>query len=56
MIDDTKNLLVIETSNGIKKVLKNEVTLRIGETIIKGSDLTGKFTDRIKKKGERKRW
>ena len=56
VIDETRNTLVIETSNGVKKVLKNEVTLKIDEITFKGSDLIGKFTDRIKKRSERKRW
>ena len=53
IVDETKNLFVIETSCGEKKILKKGVKFRIEvdnqKLIIDGDMLVGKSEDRIKK-------
>lgn len=53
IIDETKNLLLIQSKKGIKKVLKDQVTLTVklnGKKIqVGGKFLVGKPEDRLKK-------
>lgn len=53
IVDETKNLFVIETNDGEKKILKKGVKFRIEvdnqKLIIDGDVLVGKSEDRIKK-------
>ena len=37
VIDETKNLLTLETQKGVKKVIKSQITFKIGTNIIKGN-------------------
>ncbi len=53
IIDETQNTITIKTKNSTKKILKNQVKMKI-ETgnksfIIIGKDLVGRPQDRIKK-------
>ncbi|MFA5406004.1 MAG: ribonuclease P protein subunit [Candidatus Nanoarchaeia archaeon] len=61
VVDETKNMLMIETDNKIRKVLKKEVKLQIntqeGVKTLQGSDLIGCVSERLKKKDKVKsRW
>lgn len=61
VIDETKNMIIIESKNELKKVLKKEVRLDVttqeGSFIIEGSDIIGRVEDRFKKKVKVKsRW
>ncbi len=53
IVDETKNLFVIETNKGEKKILKKGVKFKIEvdnqKLIIDGDVLVGKSEDRIKK-------
>ena len=54
IVDETKNLLVIETSRGLKKVLKKTNTFQIsylgGKITVNGGLLLGAPEERIKTK------
>ena len=52
IIDETKNIFTIETSKGIKKVTKENITILLKEKGLKirGDLLVGRPEDRIKKK------
>ena len=39
VIDETKNILMLETQKGIKKLIKSQITLKIGTNIIKGNHI-----------------
>lgn len=39
VIDETKNILVLETQKGIKKLIKSQITLKMGSNIIKGDHI-----------------
>ena len=36
VIDETKNMLTLETQKGIKKLIKSQITFKMGSSIIKG--------------------
>ncbi len=54
VIDETKNMLIIETNNETKKLVKKQVTIKTkieGKTVtIKGEVLQGRPEERLKKK------
>lgn len=54
VIDETKNMLIIEKNNETKKLVKKQVTIKIKieekEIIIKGETLQGRPEERLKKK------
>ncbi|MBI4150422.1 ribonuclease P protein subunit [Candidatus Woesearchaeota archaeon] len=52
IVDETKNTLLIKTSKGVKRVLKDGVTLEFAHERIrlKGDHLLGRPEERIKKK------
>ena len=54
VIDETKNMLTVETNNETKKLVKKQVTIKTnieGKTIIiKGEVLQGRPEERLKKK------
>ena len=54
VIDETKNMLIIETNNETKKLVKKQVTIKVKikekEIIIKGEILQGRPEERLKKK------
>jgi len=61
VVDETKNLLMIDTGKKVKKVLKKEVRFRVttneGLVIIDGQVVVGRPEERLKKKGKVKsRW
>ncbi|MBI2499268.1 ribonuclease P protein subunit [Candidatus Woesearchaeota archaeon] len=53
VIDETKNIVVIDTKKGIKKIIKNQVKMEInlkGKKVeIDGKELVGRPEERIKK-------
>ena len=53
VIDETKNMLIIQSNNQIKKIIKNQVTLELKMNNklmqIDGKLLTGRSEERIKK-------
>ena len=49
IIDETKSTIIIEHKNKRKRLLKNNITLKINNQTIKGKLLYGKPKDRIKK-------
>ena len=52
IINETKNTLVIETTEGKKTFIKNQVTLKVMKSgeIIKGTKIVGRPEERIKSK------
>jgi len=61
IVDETKNTFAIETTKGLKKILKKEVTLlfktKSGSVKIEGEVLVGRPEERIKQKKKLvKRW
>ena len=61
VVDETKNLLVVDTGRKLKKVLKKDVRFRVttneGPVIIDGQDIVGRPEERLKKKDKVKsRW
>ncbi len=49
VVDETKNMLAIEHQGTIKKIIKNEVTIKVQNKTINGEKLIGKLEERIKK-------
>lgn len=39
VIDETKNIFVIETQNGVKRLVKSQITFKMGTNIIKGESV-----------------
>lgn len=61
VIDETKNMLVISSQAGEKKVFKEQsifiFTLQTGEEVtLEGERISGRSEDRLKKKWSKKRW
>lgn len=60
IIDETKHLIVLSTSSGVKKIIKKESTLLITlpdgvRVVVEGVKLIGRPEDRVKRV-QRKRW
>jgi len=53
IVDETRNMLILETSKGIRKIIKSEVKMRIKlnkeKLEVDGKLLVGRPEDRIKK-------
>jgi len=49
IVDETKNMLYLETSKGIKKFIKKNSIIKIKNHVIKGKYITKRPEDRIKK-------
>ncbi len=53
VLDETKNLLTLETSRGIKKIVKKNcvfiIEINNSKKTVKGSDIVGTPADRIKR-------
>lgn len=49
IVNETKNMLFIETEEGIKKIIKQNAHIRFGDKSIEGKDITRRPEDRIKK-------
>ncbi|MBI5390764.1 ribonuclease P protein subunit [Candidatus Woesearchaeota archaeon] len=47
VLDETKESLLVQTSNGRKRVLKQGVVFKIHDTLIKGNDLRKRPEERI---------
>ena len=39
VIDETRNILMLETQKGVKKLIKSQITFKIGVNIIKGNHI-----------------
>ena len=39
IIDETKNVLTIETPKGVKKLIKSQITFKMGTNVIKGDHI-----------------
>ncbi len=48
VVDETKNLICIKTKNGIKKIIKENSTLKFNNKNIIYDNLTGRIEERIK--------
>ena len=51
IIDETKNMLHLETSQGVKKIIKKQATIEIENEIVQGTKITKRPEDRIKLRG-----
>lgn len=53
VVDETKNMLELETVSGLKRLIKSQVTLSvsIGRKRVKviGKDVVGRFVERLKR-------
>lgn len=49
VVDETKSLIVLETPNGLKKIIKTQCVFEINDKIIKGEHLDAKPEERVKK-------
>jgi RNase P/RNase MRP subunit p29 len=47
-IDETRNTITIRTKDGIKRVIKDQVTFKVGNKRIEGKKLSGRIEARIK--------
>jgi len=48
IIDETKNTITIQTTKGIKKIIKDQTTIMIDNRKINGKNLIGRAEARIK--------
>jgi ribonuclease P protein subunit POP4 len=48
IIDETKNTITIETEKKEKKIIKNQVTIKINEKVIEGKKITKRIEERLK--------
>jgi len=46
--DETKNMLVVQTDTGEKKIIKSQVTIEVNNKQINGTSLIGRIEARIK--------
>ena len=49
IINETKNMLIIHTKNGVKKIPKRIATFEINDAIVKGRRIGYRPEDRIRK-------
>ena len=49
IIDETKNMLVVETEQGIKKIAKKIATFEINGVVVEGKKIAYRPEDRIRK-------
>ena len=50
VVDETKNTItIIDEKNKEKKIIKNQVKIKVDETIIDGKKITKRIEERIKK-------
>jgi len=49
IVDETRNTLTVQTSKGIKKLVKDKITMMINNQKINGKELVGRPEERIKK-------
>ena len=48
IVDETKNMLSLETKNKIRKFIKKTIEIKIKEKIIKGNKITKRPEERVK--------
>ncbi len=46
--DETRNTLLLETSKGFKRVLKNSADFKVKERLVKGEELLARPEERVK--------
>ena len=49
VVDETKFTLKIQTKDKMKRLIKSQIVLKIGDYLVKGEKLVGRPEDRIKK-------
>lgn len=49
VVDESRNMLVIETEDGEKKLIKKTVVIDMNGKIIYGKDIVGRPEDRLKR-------
>lgn len=49
VVDESRNMLVIDTETGEKKLIKKNVVIEMNGKIIYGKDIVGRPEDRIKR-------
>ena len=49
VVDESRNMLVIDTETGEKKLIKKNVVIEMSGKIIYGKDIVGRPEDRIKR-------
>ncbi len=53
IIDETKNMLIIETEKGVKKIIKNQIKMKLNTQRkiieVEGKKIVGRPEERIKK-------
>lgn len=49
VIDETRNMLVIQTKNKTKKLIKKQITIKFNNITIEGEEIIGRIEERIKK-------
>ena len=47
--NETKNMIIINSNNRIKKIIKNTVIVKIEDEIVDGKSLIGTIDERLKK-------
>lgn len=48
IIDETKNMIMIKTIKGVKKLIKKQNKLRFGNTVVDGVELVARPEERVK--------
>ena len=48
IIDETRNTLVVKTENGEKKLIKDQIVIKVNNRTLKGSKIVGRIEERIK--------
>ena len=52
IIDETKNMIIVKTEKGIKKLIKEQNKMKFGDIIIDGKELAARPEERIKLGGK----
>ncbi|RMF05963.1 hypothetical protein D6764_03555 [Candidatus Woesearchaeota archaeon] len=47
VVKETKNMIVLRTEEGIKKLIKSQITFEMDGKKYEGKEMIGKFVDRI---------
>ncbi len=47
-LDETRNMIVLKTKNGIRKLIKNQSNYEIDGKIVDGNSLNGRPEERVK--------
>ena len=47
--DETRNTITIKTTKGAKTLIKDQISIKVGQDVIEGGHLIGRVEERIKK-------